>query len=208
MTDDPSDAAGDRCARRAGRPRSTRTHLAILDAALEQLVSSGYQGMSMEAIAERAGTSKATIYRWWNSKEELLVEALETRHPALTFEPTGTPREDIERLLSLMVERLPPRSQSTIARLVGAMADSQELAAMLRARHGGHRKAALIDLIHAAIDAGELDPDLDVGLACDELVGPVLYRHLVTGDPIDADLASTLVAHLWAAHGITTKEER
>lgn len=206
-TDDPCAATDEQCARRPGRPRSTRTHLAILDAALEQLVACGYQGMSMEAIAERAGTSKATIYRWWTSKEELLVEALETRRPSLAFEPTGAPREDLERLLTMMVERLPPRAQSTIARLVGAMADSAELAEMLSSRHGGHRKAALMDLVRAAVDAGELDPDLDVELACDQLVGPVLYRHLVTGDPVDADLARALVADLWAAHGITSKEQ-
>ncbi len=207
MTEHPYPAADEHCARRPGRPRSTRTHLAILDAALEQLISCGYQGMSMEAIAERAGTSKATIYRWWRSKEELLVEALETRRPALAFEPTGEPRQDLERLLGLMVERLPPRAESTIARLVGAMADSEELAEMLKARHGGHRKAGLVDLIHAAIDAGQLDPNLDVDLACDQLVGPILYRHLVTGDPVGADLARTLVADLWAAHGTTTKEQ-
>lgn len=198
----PSDAG------RPGRPRSTRTHLAILDAALAQLVECGYRGMSMEAIAERAGTSKATIYRWWSSKEELLVEALETRRRPLPFEPTGAPRQDLERLLVLMAEQLPPPGQSTIARLVGAMADSAELAAMLRAPQRGHpRRQVMVDLLRAAIEQGELEPDLDIELACDQLGGPIMYRHLVTGGPVDAGLARQLVADLYAAHGTRSHQK-
>jgi AcrR family transcriptional regulator len=72
---DPSVPANDRPERRRGRPRSARAHRAILDAALSLLVEEGYDTMSIEAVAERAGVGKATIYRRWDSKEELVADA-------------------------------------------------------------------------------------------------------------------------------------
>jgi AcrR family transcriptional regulator len=65
--------------RRAGRPRSEEADRAILDAALDALVDDGYGGMSIERIAAKAGVGKATIYRRWNGKAEILVEALRRR---------------------------------------------------------------------------------------------------------------------------------
>jgi AcrR family transcriptional regulator len=63
-------------ARRPGRPRSAKAHRAILDAALALLVEQGYHGLSMEAVAARAGVGKTTIYRRWPSKQEIVIEAI------------------------------------------------------------------------------------------------------------------------------------
>src|SRR6266567_3641730 len=59
-----------------GRPRSEKAHKAILDAAAELLLARGLSAVSMDAVAERAGVSKATIYRWWPTKETLALDAL------------------------------------------------------------------------------------------------------------------------------------
>jgi AcrR family transcriptional regulator len=192
--------------RRPGRPRSATTHEAILDAAAALFAECGHGGMSVEAVADRASTSKATIYRWWDSKEALLVEALEHHRPRLDFTPSGDPRRDLVDLLVAMIELLPPRHHSPIARLIGAMADSEELATMLRERFVGRRREQTMRLLRAAIDARELAADLDLELAADQLVGPILYRHLVTGDPLDTSIAERLVADLYAAHPPTPQE--
>ncbi len=192
-------------ARRPGRPRNAETHAAILRAALSLLGEAGVAGMTVEAVAERAGTSKATIYRWWDSKEALLLEALDPVQHALPFTPTGDPRGDLVGILEALVRSLPPRACSPIARLVGAMADSDDLARTLRTRVIGPRRAGVARLLRAAVDAGALPADLDLDLATDQLVGPVLYRHLVSGDPIGADVPARLVRDLFAAHSASTE---
>jgi AcrR family transcriptional regulator len=187
-------------ARRPGRPRSTVTHEAILEAALHLLAEDGFRGMSVEAVAERAGTSKTTIYRWWPSKEALLAEAVAHGRHDLPFTPTGEPHADLVALLEVMIAHLPPRNCSPIARLVGAMADSDELAELFRTHVIEPRRAGVRVRLQAAVDASVLSGELDLELAIDQLVGPLLYRHLVTGDPLDADLPARLVADLFAAH--------
>ena len=63
-------------ARAPGRPRSAQAHRAILDATIELFVESGYEGLSIEGVAARAGVGKTTIYRRWSSKEDLIVDAI------------------------------------------------------------------------------------------------------------------------------------
>jgi AcrR family transcriptional regulator len=210
VTNDPCGAAGaDALPRnRPGRPRNPATHAAILTAAEQLLGEAGYAGMTVEAIAERAGTSKATIYRWWDSKEELLLEALDPAQHALPFTPTGVARDDLVGILEALVRTLPPRACSPIARLVGAMADSAHLAATLRTKVIGPRRAAVADLLRAAVATGDLPGDLDLDLAVDQLVGPLLYRHLVSGDPIAPDIPARLVDAFFSAHPPPPREAR
>jgi AcrR family transcriptional regulator len=89
------------CAARRGRPRSEKARLAILEAAAELLLARGLSAVSMDAVAERAGVSKATIYRWWHTKEAIALDALynewaTVRPPALD---TGSLRGDLLSLL-------------------------------------------------------------------------------------------------------------
>src|ERR1700743_1650675 len=84
-----------------GRPRSARAHEAILKAAAGLLLENGLAAVSMDAVAERAGVSKATIYRWWPTKETLALDALYTEWAAVRPAPrdTGTLRGDLLSLL-------------------------------------------------------------------------------------------------------------
>ena len=84
-----------------GRPRSEKAHKAILDAAAELLLARGLSAVSMDAVAERAGVSKATIYRWWPTKETLALDALYTEWAAARPHPrdTGSLRGDLLSLL-------------------------------------------------------------------------------------------------------------
>ena len=81
--------------RRPGRPRSARAHAAILDAAVALFIEGGSEGMSVEAVALKAGVGKATIYRRWPSKEELLIEAIEHVFAEPASPDTGSVRDDL-----------------------------------------------------------------------------------------------------------------
>lgn len=186
--------------RRPGRPRDSKTHAAILEAAFALLGEAGFQGMSVQAVAERAGTSKATIYRWWGSKEALLAEALDHHRHDQPFTPSGDARADLVALLTQLCTHLPPRSCSPIARLVGAMADSEELAELFRRHLMRPRRAVVAHRLEAAIAEGLLPPNLDRELAIDQLIGPILYRHLVAGATVGPDVPERLVDALLAAH--------
>src|SRR6202042_1003421 len=92
---------------RRGRPRSEKARVAVLDAAAELLLARGLSAVSMDVVAERAGVSKATIYRWWPTKETLALDALYTEWDAVRPQPrdTGSLRGDLLSLLRPWVRR-------------------------------------------------------------------------------------------------------
>ncbi len=90
--------------RKPGRPRSAQAHKAIIDAALELLAEEGYQGLSIEAVAARAGVGKTTIYRRWPSKEELVMEAIRHVQVDVSFVDTGNFRNDLVALLKTVYQ--------------------------------------------------------------------------------------------------------
>src|SRR5437899_12567871 len=81
--------------RKAGRPRSVQSHQAILEATLEIFAEEGLQGLSIEAIAERAGVGKTTIYRRWSSKEDVIKDALDLFRGEHPLPDTGNIRDDL-----------------------------------------------------------------------------------------------------------------
>jgi AcrR family transcriptional regulator len=144
--------------RRPGRPRSPEAHAAILRAALELTAESGLRGLSMEAIAARAGVGKATIYRRWKTKEALFADALRTIAVAPDIPDTGTVRGDIEE----------------------ASGDPELLKALDTALLGP-RRATIGAILRRGVARGELREDLDVDLVTDMLMGPLVARLLMSG---------------------------
>src|SRR5438067_8052092 len=100
--------------RKPGRPRSARAHRAILAAALALLAEEGFEAMSMEGVAARAGVGKSTIYRRWASKEALLIEAVSSIHAEAPIVDTGNIRDD---LLALARAGLQGSPRSALVRL-------------------------------------------------------------------------------------------
>jgi len=90
--------------RKPGRPRSAQAHKAIIDATLELLAEEGYQGLSIEEVAARAGVGKTTIYRRWSSKEELVMEAIRHVQVDVPFVDTGNFRNDLVALLKTVYQ--------------------------------------------------------------------------------------------------------
>jgi AcrR family transcriptional regulator len=181
----------DRAARSIGRPRDARADQAILQATLELIGECGIHEFRTEDVAARAGVGKGAIYRRYLSKDELVTAAVASLvNEEIVVPDTGSTRAD---LLALMREAVELYRGSLAGRLmpnlVSAMARRPELARAVRDGFLAGRRAALSEVLGRGVERGDLRPDLDLELALDVLGGPLFYRLLITGGPIDERLA-------------------
>jgi AcrR family transcriptional regulator len=168
--------------RAPGRPRSEESHQAIIRATLELLIEVGYGSLTMEAVRQRAGVGKATIYRRWPSKEELVRDAIVVMHEDFTKIDTGSFRGDYEALATQVRSSAHRTGAATfMPRLLGEAVNDPELHAIFYENLVQPRRDALGSLLRRAIERGELRGDVDVELMIDLFAGPVVYRLLITG---------------------------
>jgi AcrR family transcriptional regulator len=179
-----------------GRPRSEARKLAILQAAYELLVERGMAATSMDAVAERAGVSKATIYRWWDSKELLALDALYEMwagaRPAARA--GGTLRAEMLALVRPWVRVAAEGSSARI--LIGLMAaakDDPEFGVTYLARFVEPRRDQARAVFARAIERGEIPPDTDVEVAIDLLWGSFYHRLLHGHAPLNDRFARRAV---------------
>jgi AcrR family transcriptional regulator len=185
---------------RRGRPRSEQARLAILDTAGELLLEHGLAGASMDAVAERAGVSKATIYRWWPSKETLALEAvyrawtdLEPKHT-----DTGSLRGDLRAILLPWARRLRERPYGrVIAALVTEAQTDPAFEEQYRTRFVEPRREQGRAAFARAAARGEIPAGINVEVALDMLYGPIYHRLLHRHAPLtDRFVAEVLDAVL------------
>ncbi len=170
-----------------GRPRSEKARTAILGAAGALLLAPDGGSVSIDAVAQRAGVSKATIYRWWRTKETLTLDALH-REWATARPPrnTGTLRGDLLSLLRPWVRRVGQRDYGpVIARLISEAHTDPEFAEEYRTRFIGPRRDSGRAVLARAIDRGEIPADTDTEVALDLLYGPLYHRLLHGHAPLD-----------------------
>jgi AcrR family transcriptional regulator len=176
--------------RRPGRPVEERPRRAAIEATLELVAEHGIAGLTTNAVAERAGISKATMYRRWRSKEELLVDAVAALVTEITVPDTGSTRADLRALMRSAVAVYSGSIEAGVMpSLVDAMSRDAELARAVREGFLAQRRAALSTVLERGVERGDLRADLDGELALDVLGGALFYRLLVTGGPIDDKLA-------------------
>jgi AcrR family transcriptional regulator len=158
------------------------------------MAEQGVQALRMGDVATRAGVGKATIYRRYRSKDELVTDAVGELVSAIAVPDTGSTRSD---LLALMNEAVELYSNSLAAGLMPTVVDEMsrnpEFAEIARDRFLTGRRAALREVFERGVGRGDLRGDLDVELALDVLGGPLFYRLMITGGPIDARLAANVV---------------
>ena len=164
-----------------GRPRSEKARRAILDAAAELMLAEGLEAVSMDEVAERAGVSKATIYRWWPTKQTLALDALyhqwDTAPPAAP--DTGSLRSDLLALIRPWIRRVRARSYGrVVAALIEKAQADPAFAAEYRARFVDPRREPARRAFQRAIERGEISPRTDVDLAIDLVYGPLYHRLL------------------------------
>ena len=174
-TPDPAQAS--ETGRRPGRPRSERAEQAIIDATIEALSERGIDGVHCEDVATRAGVGKATLYRRWGGKEDLLIAAFAAmKHPLP--EPRGeSVREDLITLLSVLAaDADDPRVAQQYALLHGAGERYPRLVARYREQVVEPRRELVRVVLRRGIETGELRADIDVEVAMLMLTGAVMAR--------------------------------
>jgi AcrR family transcriptional regulator len=180
--------------RTIGRPRDGRVDRAILVATVQLMAENGVRDLRMDDVADRAGVGKATIYRRYRSKDELVSDAVATLVSEITIPDTGSTRAD---LVALMMKAVELYSGSLAARLMPAVLEetlrNPALASAVRDQFLDGRRAALSAVLERGVRRGDLRCGLDVELALDVLGGAIFYRLLVTGGPIDEGLAEGIV---------------
>lgn len=175
-----------------GRPRDEVARKRILEAALELVEAQGFANTTTDAIAERAGASKATIYRWWPNKAAVLIEALrEAVAQETPFPKTGTLREDIRMQLRNFVKLLTGRRGRIFKAFVAAAQNDPEVAETFRRVWMGPRRTAA----KAALErhrGRELRDDADLELLMDALYGPVYFLLLAGHRALTEKFADSL----------------
>lgn len=185
-----------------GRPRSERARRAILRAANELLEGGGFAAVTVEAIAERAGVSKATVYRWWPNRAAVVMDGfLSTVSSQVPFPHTGHAREDIRLHMRRLTEAFGGKIGWTVAALISEGQADPELAEALRSRWLSVRRAEAREILELGIERGELRGDLDLEVAVDVLYGPIYYRLLVGHAELENDFADALADHIFAGLG-------
>ena len=191
-------AEPDSARRGRGRPRSEEAHRAILAAVVELLPEHGLKGLTIEAVAARAGVGKTTIYRRWKTKNELIVEAIEQLRPPGPAPDTGTFRGDLDAMVDLQRERLEASQlPRMMPRVLGEASEDPDLHAEIVTRAVLPIRALLAQIVRQGVERGELRPELDLELATDIVHGTVVYRILARqGDLLGATAAVPQVLDL------------
>ncbi|EOD63980.1 TetR family transcriptional regulator [Amycolatopsis vancoresmycina DSM 44592] len=163
----------------------------MLHAADDLLAEHGFAALTIEAIAREAGVAKQTIYRWWPSKVEILLDTLiddSSKCLAVPQSPTAAGiRGYLRAFARFLAEN--PAGKVFLALLAQAQHDAAT-AASFQERYLGPRRAAERELLALAAEAGEIAPRLGVDAVLDALLGPIVYGALtgaaVSGEGVDA----------------------
>jgi AcrR family transcriptional regulator len=171
--------------RAPGRPRSEESHQAIIRAALELMLEDGYGSLTMEAVRQRAGVGKATIYRRWASKQELVRDAIAFMHDAIQAPDTGSLRADYEGMAAQVRSAAHRAGAATfMPRLLGEAVNDPELHAIFYANLVKPRRDQMRLVLERAVARGEVRDDVDLELMIDLFAGPAVYRLLITGGDV------------------------
>lgn len=162
-----------------GRPRSIQAEQAILQATLELLSEVGFEAMSIDEIATRAGVGKTTIYRRYANKEELVADAIERVREEITIPDTGSLESDLDLLIEAAAHTtLSPLGRQTVALIISSAASNPKFADIYWEKYLQPRRQAFITVINRAKKRQEISPALDPPLIFDSMSGIMLYALL------------------------------
>ncbi|TFV81357.1 TetR/AcrR family transcriptional regulator [Blastococcus sp. CT_GayMR20] len=184
---------GDRCGdrRRALDPAKDE---AITAAVVQVLAEVGYTGFTMDEVAMAAGVGKAAIYRRWSSKAELLIEYIDQKSLlALAVEDTGSLRGDLICLMTSVAAHLSGPAGRANRALIGVVHDDPAVFEAYRRGPLDRWAAAFRDVFERAVERGEMSPEAGTSLVAEAGPGIVIQRWLITGQPLDADMAVDVV---------------
>jgi len=168
--------------RKPGRPRSAQAHKAILDATLELLAEEGFQGLSIEDVAARAGVGKTTIYRRWTSKDELVIDAIHAVQVDLSMVDTGNFRNDLVTLFKTAYKGMMARPllEQLVLKFIGESYTNPEIFQAFLKQLIIPRFQHFFYMVEQAKARKEIRKDIDPTLVMDLVAGSLYYHWIVT----------------------------
>jgi AcrR family transcriptional regulator len=197
---DPAAPAPDAQAPRRprGRPRSEKARQAILAAAGDLMLSGGLPAATMDAIAARAGVSKATVYKWWPSRGAVALDGFLDRVAGTLAIPEGLPAAAaLTWQIDALIQIFRDTTAGPLMRALVAVAQTDpDIAGALRDQWLAPRRARALETVRAGVQRGEIRAGLDLEAIMDQLFGPVYHRLFFGHAPLAEDLAATMVSNL------------
>ena len=184
------------------RRRNPDAARAVLTAAVELLDNQrvGYRGLTMQAVAERAGVSKATLYRWWPDKAHLVLDAYRSKSARDTRTPvTGEVRTDLKNHLGHLAFALNHDSARAVAAITLAAAEDATFGKLYRETLLAELRQAVLDILLTGRKQGTVRADADLTVVVDMAFGAIHHRLLLTKMPIDGPFVVALADLMVAA---------
>jgi AcrR family transcriptional regulator len=171
----------------------------MIDATITILDEAGFAGLSIEAVAARAGVSRPTVYRRWPTKLDLAVDAVLRRAPPLDVTETADPQADLCRLVSGLAAEMTssPLGRVIVAAFTSGDTSAEPLARKLTETYLRPGRAAITGILQRAVRLGILRDDVDLDLLLDVVLGAPAYRWLTTGKPVGAATIRTAIDLVW-----------
>lgn len=183
------------------RTLSVAAHDKALEAAIELIADRGIDATRVDAIAQASGVSKATLYKHWKNRDELLLDAIGRLSEQYPVFDSGDTRTDLIAFLGYLVQK--KRSERTARmwpRIIAHSCLNSEFARLLRQRFTAPARERFIELLKRGITRGDLPGDLDLDFARDMLIGPIMHRR-IHGTKIPPDLPERVVDLFWSGFG-------
>ena len=182
-------------------PRITRSRAKILDAATELLVEGGSRAVTVDAVAERSGVAKSTMYRHFPSRADLLVEVLKHNMPEIDPPvPGGDFETALRSMVHSMASALAQPGQERIVPALMALKNTDPDVAALAERERGQRVGLVEEILAQGIAEGVVADDIDIEMACTLLVGPLMFAMLTGGRELLPEVADTVADQFISAH--------
>lgn len=186
---------------RVGRPRDPHAEQAILQATVDLVAEVGLSGLTVDAVASRAGVGKATIYRRWSSKESLVFEAVATLADDPPSPDTGSVRADLLELFTPTAERFADeRTGRLLVEMAAAAVQDSALRDVQRDLVERRRQNGRT-ILRRAVDRGEIPVGVDVDLVLDLVIGPAAYRCFLSHRVIDREMVESSIDLVLAGLG-------
>lgn len=174
-------------------PRVVRTRAAVLGAAIDLLAERGYSGFSVEAVVDRTGIAKTTLYRHWPTRDDLLAAVIGQLAGTGRLPDTGSVRQDLLDFFARRVQAAHTRQwERCMPALVEAAARHPELAAMVT-RLTAQALSQVETLLRRGIERGEIRPGINPQLAASALMGPLVFRRLLLQEAPTSQRVSTVI---------------
>jgi AcrR family transcriptional regulator len=187
--------------RSAGRPRSNAARQAVLDAAFDLAKQLDFSALTIEGIAREAGVGKPTIYRWWPSKGAIVFEALQQHAEKELPLPENLPLAvSLELFLQALFATLNQDTGTIVRSLMAEAQRDPTFADLFRSQFISVRREPVLQLLHSAIERGELASQTNIAVLADLIYGAMWYRLLTQHAPLDAAFAHEIVHLLFPPH--------